>query len=136
MLADTEAILAILHQLHGLGVSIVMDDFGTGYSSLSYLHSFPFDKVKIDQSFIAGMGKGDNCDAIVTAVIELCGTLGMTTTAEGVETEEQLQRLRAGNCNEAQGYLFSRPRPAAEVASLCRTLSQPEEVGAPVNHGL
>ncbi len=124
MLEDTEAVLATLHQLRDLGVDIAMDDFGTGYSSLSYLRRFPFDKVKIDRSFIEDLGQGGDCDAIVSAVTELCERLGMTTTAEGVETEEQLQRLYAGNCTEAQGYLFSRPRPADEVAALCKTLNQ------------
>jgi len=124
MLDDTDAILVILHQLRDLGVGIAMDDFGTGYSSLSYLRRFPFSKVKIDRSFIEGLGNGGDCDAIVKAVTELCETLGMATVAEGVETEEQLQQLRAGNCGEAQGYLFSKPRPAAEVASMCRRLNQ------------
>jgi EAL domain-containing protein (putative c-di-GMP-specific phosphodiesterase class I) len=122
MLNDTEATLVILYQLRDLGVGIAMDDFGTGYSSLSYLRRFPFSKVKIDRSFIADLGKDGGSDAIVTAVTDLCETLGMLTLAEGVETEEQLRLLRAGNCGEAQGYLFSRPRPATEVAALCRQL--------------
>jgi EAL domain-containing protein (putative c-di-GMP-specific phosphodiesterase class I) len=128
MLDDTDAILVILHQLRDLGVGIAMDDFGTGYSSLSYLRRFPFSKVKIDRSFIQGLGMGGDCDAIVTAVTELCDTLGMTTLAEGVETEAQLAQLRSGNCGEAQGYLFSPPRPAGEVAAICLRLSQPERV--------
>jgi diguanylate cyclase (GGDEF)-like protein len=128
MLDDTDAILVILHQLRDLGVGIAMDDFGTGYSSLSYLRRFPFSKVKIDRSFIAELGKGGDCDAIVTAVIGLCETLGMTTLAEGVETEQQMQQLRAGNCREAQGYLFSPARPASEVSSMCRRLGKPEFV--------
>jgi EAL domain-containing protein (putative c-di-GMP-specific phosphodiesterase class I) len=103
-----------------------MDDFGTGFSSLSYLRRFPFSKVKIDQSFVAGLGKGGDCDAIVASMTDLCATLGMIALAEGVETEDQLQRLRAGNCGEVQGYLFSRPRPASEVAAMCRTLTRPE----------
>jgi diguanylate cyclase (GGDEF)-like protein/PAS domain S-box-containing protein len=123
MLADTDAILVILHQLRDLGVGIAMDDFGTGYSSLSYLRRFPFSKVKIDRSFIEGLGSGGECDAIVTAVTDLCETLGMTTLAEGVETEVQLAQLRAGNCGEAQGYLFSPPRPASEVAAMCLRLT-------------
>jgi len=127
MLDDTEGILVILHQLRDLGVGIAMDDFGTGYSSLSYLRRFPFSKVKIDRSFVEGLGRGAECDAIVTAVIDLCETLGMTTVAEGVETEAQLQLLRMGNCGEAQGYLFSQPRPASEVLAMCRRLQhQPE----------
>ena len=123
MLNDTESTLAILYQLRDLGVGIAMDDFGTGYSSLSYLRRFPFSKVKIDRSFIADLGKAGGGDAIVTAVTELCETLGMSTLAEGVETDEQLRLLRAGHCGEAQGYLFSPPRPADEVAALCARLS-------------
>ncbi len=127
MLDDTEGILVILHQLRELGVGIAMDDFGTGYSSLSYLRRFPFSKVKIDRSFVEGLGRGAECDAIVTAVIDLCETLGMTTVAEGVETEAQLQLLRMGHCGEAQGYLFSQPRPSSEVLAMCRRLQhQPE----------
>jgi EAL domain-containing protein (putative c-di-GMP-specific phosphodiesterase class I) len=102
-----------------------MDDFGTGYSSLNYLRRFPFSKVKIDRSFIAGLGRGPECNAIVAAVTNLCETLGMATLAEGVETEEQLQQLRIGQCDEAQGYFFSMARPAADVAALCLRLAQP-----------
>jgi diguanylate cyclase (GGDEF)-like protein len=126
MLEDTETVLAILHRLRNLGVGIAMDDFGTGYSSLSYLRRFPFDKVKIDRSFIEGLGGGGDSEAIVTAVVELCESLGMITTAEGVETEDQLRLLISGSCTEAQGYLFSRPRPASEVAELCRSLNAAE----------
>ena len=123
MLEDTDATLAILHQLKDLGVRIAMDDFGTGYSSLSYLRRFPFDKVKIDRSFIEGLGLGGDCDAIVTAVTAMCNTLGMATVAEGVETQDQLQMLRGGHCAEVQGYLFSKPRPAGELMQLCLTLN-------------
>jgi len=123
MLKDTEATLVILHQLKALGVRIAMDDFGTGYSSLSYLRRFPFDKVKIDRSFIEGLGLGGDCDTIVAAVTAMCNTLGMVTVAEGVETQDQLQMLRGGQCSEVQGYLFSQPRPAAEVMQLCLTLN-------------
>jgi EAL domain-containing protein (putative c-di-GMP-specific phosphodiesterase class I) len=129
MLGNTDAILLVLHQLRDLGVGIAMDDFGTGYSSLSYLRRFPFSKVKIDRSFVADLGRGPDCDAIVRAVTELCETLGMTTLAEGVETKEQLRQLRKLNCAEAQGYLFSPPRPATEVAAMCRRLNPPELVG-------
>lgn len=129
MLDSTDTILVILHKLRDLGLGIAMDDFGIGYSSLNYLRRFPFSKVKIDRSFIEGLGKVAECDAIVTAVTDLCETLGMVTLAEGVETEEQLQRLRAGHCAEAQGYLFSKPRPASEVAALCLQLTQSEFAG-------
>ena len=125
MLEDTDATLVILHRLRDLGVGIAMDDFGTGYSSLSYLQRFPFSKVKIDQSFVAGMGQGGDCDTIIEAVADLCKRLGMKTTAEGVETDDQLARLSAGNCTEAQGYLFSKPQPADQVAEMCARLSTP-----------
>ncbi|GJE39132.1 EAL domain-containing protein (putative c-di-GMP-specific phosphodiesterase class I) [Methylobacterium persicinum] len=95
-----------------------MDDFGTGYSSLSYLRSFPFDKIKIDQSFVRDLCEEDGTDFIVRAVISLGASLGMTTTAEGVETEAQLARLRAEGCDEVQGFLFSRPVPIQDVAAL------------------
>jgi diguanylate cyclase (GGDEF)-like protein len=136
MLDNTEGVVAVLHLLRNLGVAIVMDDFGIGYSSLSYLLRFPFSKVKIDRSFIQGLGHGGDCDAIVKAVTELCRTMGMMTLAEGVETEDQLRLLRAGKCDEAQGYLFSPPRPGGEVAALCRRLTQPDladECGRPVS---
>jgi diguanylate cyclase (GGDEF)-like protein len=126
MLGDSEDVLRILRRLRDMGVGIALDDFGTGYSSLSYLRRFPFTKVKIDRSFIEGLGKSGDADAIVAAVIDLCDTLGIIALAEGVETEDQMQRLRSGNCAEAQGYLFSRPRPASEVAGLCRKLTEPE----------
>ncbi len=122
MLEDTVATLATLDALHRLGVRIAMDDFGTGYSSLSYLRRFPFDKVKIDRSFVEGLGQGGDCDAIVGAVTQLCGRLGMTTTAEGVETEAQMRLLTLGRCIEVQGFLFSQARPAHEAAALCRIL--------------
>jgi len=125
MLVDTDAVFEILHQLRALGLGIAMDDFGTGYSSLNYLRRFPFSKVKIDRSFIAGLGKGTHSDAIVRAVTDLCETLGMETLAEGVETEQQLEQLRSGTCGEAQGYLFSRPHPASEVTAMCIRLQTP-----------
>jgi diguanylate cyclase (GGDEF)-like protein/PAS domain S-box-containing protein len=117
-LAETEANLAILHQLRELGVSISMDDFGTGYSSLSYLRSFPFDKIKIDRSFVKDLAQRSDCVAIVRAISGLGRSLNITTTAEGVETMEQLDWLRAEGCNEVQGFLFSAAKPAAEVEQL------------------
>ena len=117
-LAETEANLAILHQLRELGVSISMDDFGTGYSSLSYLRSFPFDKIKIDRSFVKDLAKRADCVAIVRAISGLGRSLNITTTAEGVETIDQLDWLRAEGCNEVQGFLFSAAKPAAEVGQL------------------
>ena len=98
-----------------------MDDFGTGYSSLSYLRRFPFDKIKIDQSFVKGICGDEDCRTIVRAVIALGRSLRMSVNAEGVETEEQLLALRAEGCNELQGYYFSRPRPAGDVGELLAT---------------
>ncbi len=118
LLHNSDEVLAILHGLHALGVRISMDDFGTGYSSLSYLRSFPFDKIKIDQSFVRDLSDSTDAAAIVRAVARLGSSLGMATTAEGVETGDQLARLQAEGCTEVQGYLFSRPRPASEVLEL------------------
>nr|WP_283805534.1 EAL domain-containing protein [Bradyrhizobium tropiciagri] len=117
-LAETEANLATLHQFRELGVAISMDDFGTGYSSLSYLRSFPFDKIKIDRSFVRDLAKRSDCVAIVRAIAGLGRSLNVTTTAEGVETVEQLDWLRAEGCNEVQGFLFSGAKPAADVEQL------------------
>ena len=115
MIQDFDAAIATLYQLKALGVSISMDDFGTGYSSLSYLRSFPFDKIKIDQSFIKGLGKKSDCTAIIRAVTGMCDSLGIIATAEGVETEEQFHLLCAENCTEIQGYFVTEPRPANEI---------------------
>ena len=120
LLADDEGVLAMLHELRALGVRIAMDDFGTGYSSLSYLRRFPFDKIKIDQSFVRGLGEREDCAAIVRAVVGLGRALGMAVNAEGVETAEQFAALRAEGCGEVQGYLFSKPLPAAEIPALLR----------------
>jgi diguanylate cyclase (GGDEF)-like protein/PAS domain S-box-containing protein len=117
-LAETEANLAVLHQLRELGVRISMDDFGTGYSSLSYLRSFPFDKIKIDRSFVKDLAERPDCVAIVRAISGLGRSLNITTTAEGVETVDQLDWLRNEGCNEVQGFLFSAAKPAGEVAAL------------------
>lgn len=118
LLAETEANITILHQLRELGVSISLDDFGTGCSSLSYLRSFPFDKIKIDRSFVKDLAKRPDCVAIVRAISGLGRSLNITTTAEGVETTDQLDFLRAEGCNEVQGFLFSAAKPAAEVGEL------------------
>jgi diguanylate cyclase (GGDEF)-like protein/PAS domain S-box-containing protein len=115
-LDNTDPVLAILHQLRGLGVRVAMDDFGVGYSSLAYLQRFPFDKIKIDRGFIARLSEGHSSVAILRAIAGLGRSLGVTTTAEGVETEAQLEQVRAEGCSEVQGYLFSRPVPAAQLA--------------------
>jgi predicted signal transduction protein with EAL and GGDEF domain len=115
LLHDNEATLATLHQLRSFGIKISMDDFGTGYSSLSYLRSFPFDKIKIDRSFIKDISEKGDCAAIVKAVAGLGKGLGIATTAEGVETIEQLRQVRSEGCTEVQGYFFSAPQPAEKL---------------------
>jgi diguanylate cyclase (GGDEF)-like protein len=120
LLADDAATLRTLHDLRALGLSVSLDDFGTGYSSLSYLRKFPFDKIKIDQSFVRELSTRSDCVAIVRAVAGLARTLGMTTVAEGVETQLQRRQLMAEGCTEAQGYLFSPPMPNAGVVALLK----------------
>jgi diguanylate cyclase (GGDEF)-like protein len=120
LMQNSETTLATLHRLRELGVKISMDDFGTGYSSLSYLRSFPFDKIKIDRCFISGLASGDDSVAIVMAIAGLARHLGIATTAEGVETRQQFQQVKALGCSEMQGFLFSPPRPIAEVTQLFR----------------
>jgi diguanylate cyclase (GGDEF)-like protein len=124
MLHDTEATLAMLRQIKALGVAIAMDDFGTGYSSLSYLRKFPFDKIKIDQSFVREISAEDESMAVVRAVMGLGSSLGIVTIAEGVETAEQLKTLRAEGCTMAQGFLFSAAVPAAEVVALLHRIQR------------
>jgi EAL domain-containing protein (putative c-di-GMP-specific phosphodiesterase class I) len=116
LLRDSAATLATLHDLRALGVRISMDDFGTGYSSLRYLRSFPFDKIKIDQSFVHEMFSNEECATIIEAVIGIGRRLGIATTAEGVETDAQMGRLREEGCDMVQGFLIGRPAPAAEAA--------------------
>ncbi|MFT4118659.1 putative bifunctional diguanylate cyclase/phosphodiesterase [Bradyrhizobium sp.] len=118
LLEKSAQVLATLHALRALGVRISMDDFGTGYSSLSYLRSFPFDKIKIDQSFVRDLGANREAQAIIRSIVSLGKGLGVTITAEGVETEAELSCLRAEGCHEGQGYLFSKARPNAEIVGL------------------
>jgi diguanylate cyclase (GGDEF)-like protein len=115
LLQNTFTTLATLHELRKMGVQIALDDFGTGYSSLSYLRSFPFDKIKIDRSFIQDLSNGAEPLAIVNAVAGLAKCLNMTSTAEGVETQQQMDVLQSIGCTEMQGYLFSHARPAHEI---------------------
>ena len=124
LIRDDEAALAILHQLRAIGVRIALDDFGTGYSSLSYLQRFPFDKIKIDRCFVTDIAEPDGSAGIVRAVVNIAAERHMTTTAEGVETAEQQRMLRELGCSEMQGYLFSPPKPAAEVRKLLLTHRQ------------
>jgi predicted signal transduction protein with EAL and GGDEF domain len=120
LIRDDETALAILHQLRTIGVGIALDDFGTGYSSLSYLQRFPFDKIKIDRCFVNDIAEPDGSSCIVQAVVNIAAARQMTTTAEGVETQQQRELLRALGCAEMQGYLFSPAKPAAELRQLFR----------------
>ncbi|WP_044590216.1 EAL domain-containing protein [Bradyrhizobium sp. LTSPM299] len=127
LLQNMESTLAVLHQLRELGVRIAMDDFGTGYSSLTYLQSFPFDKIKIDRSFVKDITENSGSLNIVRAVAALANGMGMTATAEGVETQEQLDKITSEGCTEMQGFLFSKPLPAHEIELLFLSGHQAEQ---------
>ena len=118
LLENTEEILATLSRLRDLGIRVAMDDFGIGYSSLSSLSRFRFNKIKIDKSFVDGLGESDHSAAIIEAVATLGARLAMTTTAEGIETIDQFARLRDLGITEVQGYLIGRPRPARDVGRM------------------
>jgi EAL domain-containing protein (putative c-di-GMP-specific phosphodiesterase class I) len=118
LIHDDAAALAILHQLRAIGVRIALDDFGTGYSSLSYLKRFPFDKIKIDRCFVSDITEIDGSSSIVQAVVNIAAACNMTTTAEGVETQQQKEILRRLGCTEMQGYLFSAAKRGPEVRQL------------------
>jgi EAL domain-containing protein (putative c-di-GMP-specific phosphodiesterase class I) len=115
LMRDAEDILTVLHDLQRLGVQLKVDDFGTGFSSLSYLKRFPVDALKIDQSFVSGLGTDRDDEAIVQAILALGRSLGMRTVAEGIETHQQLAALRAFGGELGQGFLFSRPKPAHQL---------------------
>src|ERR1700716_4537227 len=131
LVRDDEAALAILHQLRKIGIRIALDDFGTGYSSLSYLQRFPFDKIKIDRCFVNDIAEPDGSSCIVQAVVNIAAARQMTTTAEGVETQQQRELLRALGCAEMQGYLFSAPKPAADIRPLLSTHRQGSDAARP-----
>ena len=118
LIGDFTRAVSILRRLKNLGVRIAMDDFGTGYSSLSYLQSFPFDKIKIDQSFVANLSHSQQAATIIRAVIALGRGLNLPVVAEGVETEEQLRFLANEHCNEIQGYFVGRPKPIEDYAEV------------------
>ncbi len=130
LLAETDANLSTLRQLKALGIRISMDDFGTGYSSLSYLRSFPFDKIKIDRSFVKDVVHQPDSLAIIRAIVTLGKSLGIKTTAEGVETREQLACVRQEGCSEVQGFLFSAAKPANELAALIASINGRNEKAA------
>ncbi len=121
LMANTDLTVGLLRQLREHGVRIAMDDFGTGYSSISYLRRFPFDKIKIDRSFISGSDISGDSAALVKMIAALGASLGVKTTAEGVETSDEMKSVRDAGCTEIQGYLLSRPIPACEVAELLRS---------------
>jgi diguanylate cyclase (GGDEF)-like protein len=127
LLQNKETTLALLHQLRALGIRIAMDDFGTGYSSLTYLQCFPFDKIKIDRSFVKDITENTGSLNIVRAVAALANGMGMTATAEGVETSEQLDKITSEGCTEMQGYLFSRPLPVHEIERLFLSGREPRK---------
>jgi EAL domain-containing protein (putative c-di-GMP-specific phosphodiesterase class I) len=125
LVQDSDSALEMLKGLRLLGVKIALDDFGTGYSSLSYLQSFPFDKIKIDRTFIKDLTSGnENALAIVSAVVQLGSSLGIATTAEGVETTDQLEIVRSRGCTEIQGYIISPPKPAQQIMQFCTSRAQ------------
>jgi EAL domain-containing protein (putative c-di-GMP-specific phosphodiesterase class I) len=127
LIGDFTRAVAILRRLKNLGVRIAMDDFGTGYSSLSYLQSFPFDKIKIDQAFIANLSHSQQAATIIRAVIALGRGLDLPVVAEGVETEQQLKFLADEHCNEIQGYLVGRPKPIADYADVVGRAPAPRQ---------
>jgi EAL domain-containing protein (putative c-di-GMP-specific phosphodiesterase class I) len=118
LLQDAESVRGVLDALRALGVQVALDDFGTGYSSLSYLHSFPFDRVKIDRSFVRDIATRPRSAAIVRAVASLAADLELAVTAEGIETEQELAIVRDAGCGELQGFLLSRPRAVADIRHL------------------
>jgi diguanylate cyclase (GGDEF)-like protein len=129
LMVKDQSTLEQLHELRAIGVHISMDDFGTGYSSLSYLLSFPFDKIKIDRAFIAELSPAETdgrkgSAAIIRATTDLANSLGITTTAEGIETQEQFDRLKDLGCTEAQGYLLSKPRPVEDIPAMLLALAK------------
>ncbi len=126
LLRNEASVLDTLHRMRALGVRVAMDDFGTGYSSLSQLQSFPFNKIKIDRSFVTHAGNATKQNAVISAITQLGESLGMTTIAEGIETTEQLERVRAGGCTAVQGYLFSRPVAPSDLKRLIAVLTPPD----------
>ncbi|MEO0441260.1 MAG: EAL domain-containing protein, partial [Pseudomonadota bacterium] len=129
LMNDSQNNVDLLHKIRALGVRIALDDFGTGYSSLNYLRSFPFDKIKIDRCFVEDVDSREDCRAIIRAVTGLASSLGMVTTAEGVERDGQLDQLKLDGCVQVQGYLFDKAMPAHEIAG--RTSPEPGTGNAP-----
>jgi EAL domain-containing protein (putative c-di-GMP-specific phosphodiesterase class I) len=118
LLSDVKGVMAALTDLRALGIRLAVDDFGTGYSSLTYLKRFPVEAIKIDRSFVSGLGLNGDDSAIVDAVVRLGSALNLTVVAEGVETKEQARALQALGCDRGQGYLFGRPVAASAVSRI------------------
>ena len=135
MVKDAEQVVSTLHIMREMGIAIAMDDFGTGYSSLNYLRRFPFDKIKIDKSFIAELGQREDSTAIVRAATSLARALGMKTVAEGIETEDQLSRVRIEGCSEAQGYLIRSADAGARGPGFPGRRARPGGQNAPIASG-
>lgn len=128
LLEASDSVLSILYQLRELGVGIALDDFGTGYSSLSYLQRFPFTRIKIDRSFVKNLGVQESAAELIRAIVAIAKAVNMKITAEGIETDQQLKLAVAAGCTEFQGYLFSRPRAASEIAAvLCEKIDALQE---------
>ena len=129
LINDRDQMTARLLELRALGVRLALDDFGSGYSSLSYLQTLPFDKLKVDRSFVTALDQSANGGVIIQAVVTLCRALGMSVVIEGVETEEQRVLLRLAGCNEMQGYLFAKPAPRDEIKRLLAAAKPTSEAG-------
>ncbi len=123
LLDDDDKVLMAIDNVQDMGVSVAIDDFGTGFSSLSYLHKYPLDKIKIDRSFVVNLPRSNHSLSIVRTIVSLARSMGMSTTAEGIETREQHALLRQEGCEQLQGYLFSKPVPAGETVEVIRTLN-------------
>ena len=119
-MSGVESVIATLNELHEIGVGLALDDFGTGFSSMNYLKQFPLDRLKIDQSFVRDILTSEEDGSITKAIIQLGHSLGLKVIAEGVESERQPEFLRESGCDEPQGYYFSRPIPAEELAAMLR----------------
>ncbi len=130
LLVNTQTTMEALHRLREFGIRVAMDDFGIGYSSLAYLRSFPFDKIKIDRSFVTEIDTSEDCAAIIRAVAGLGHSLGVVTTAEGVETSEQHDLVVSEGCTQMQGYYFSPPRPLPEIVAMLQAQTAAEQLAA------
>ena len=130
LLNDDDKVLKAIDNVQEMGVSVAIDDFGTGFSSLSYLHKYPLDKIKIDRSFVVDLPNSNHSLSIVRTIVSLARSIGMSTTAEGIETPAQHALLREEGCDQLQGYLFSKPVPARDAVELIRSLNSSRTAAA------